>query len=1758
MNFWMGKVQSKNVPAYDGAIFLCNHLTRKECFHRKLFGLSSKCTEFIHKVKSGATLFLYDVEQRKLHGVFEATSDGAMNIIPGAYASSGFQYPCQIRFKRIWFCKPLMESEFEDAVQDNYYFARNKFNYGLTHQQVVKLLHLFSSRNRLQPRQNPRLQYEPPRESDISSVVNQTDNQSGSNSTSHGSLKSPCQTCTSSNVGEHAASPSHKLSEPMSLKHRELQLDISDVAKSNSSRSSLHTAANTDVVTEPGTQEAVDDKFTDDYIPLQLEDDTSDGVDTLFDLLGDESHSSESKGSSDSEENTAFHQPCVRKKDDCHQPPADSKLRADIEGRKSVFARLMGRPESFVQRQKFKTKPFPSKNAKSFSSPNQRRKRRRAQQSKSFPCDNRATLGMPSAHKMIKGPALDYSFVWDDDRRSNKFSGGKPSNIQRVLWDVSTKEPDRYGACKRLFVPEGSKNLIGSSNRVSNKPPMFAEVHESRKVTVEEKTRTPVLDFKRHAKDPNIEGGDPDYLADVEEAATKKTRLASASYHGEEDESETALVSKDTRPMDMLTVSDENCKLNSISLLSNDTCTQMAGAYLETEVQLKDEQQRIQGCREDVTGDTENMPIVSDENCKLNSISLSSNDTCTQMAGGYRETEMQLQDEQQRIEGCCEDVTGEKSLLGDSGNAQLFRKLSFGDMQIIVETGSEVGFGHVDTETSLQEKQKQSARSCSGVVDTDTRLIIENPETMESLPNHDQDGTFEMVATDHQDTSTLPQCKDGEATNQLTGSEDDKDSTNNLSPNSRRSTSPPRDLELSKEEEMRHQSYRTKHGAAHEISDSTDSFAICAEGYGSQIGMSTDSTSVHLIINELGTNSESRTSFFDSSCDKESNKHPLFAEVHEICKVSVEEETRTPFLDFTRCAKDPNVEGGDPTADVQEAATKKMRLVSASYHGEEYESETSLVPKDTKPMDMLTVSDENCKLKSISLSSNDTSAQMAGAYLETEVQLHDEQKRIQSCSEDVTGDTENILTVSDENCKHKSISLSSNDTCTQMARAYLETKVQLQDEQQMIQSYREDVPGDTENMLTVSDENCKLNSISLSSHDTCTQMAGAYLETEVQLQDEQQRIQGSCEDVTGDKSSVLGDSGDAHLFRRLNFGDMETIVETGSEVGFGHVDTETSLREKQNQSSRSCYGVVDADTTLILENPETMESLPSHDEDGTLEMVATDHQDTGTLPQGKDGEATDPLTGSEDDENTTSNALSPNRRRSSSPPGDVELSKAEEMRYQSYQAKHIAAAHEMSDSTDSFVVCAEGYGSKIGMSTNSTSVHLVINELGTNSESRTSFFDISCDRESNKPLFAEVHESCKVTVKEQISTPCLDFKRRAKDPNVEGGADYTADVQEAARKKTRLASASYHGEEYESETALVPNDTKPMDMLTVSDENCKFKSVSLSSNDRCTQLAGAYLETKVQLQDEQQRIQGCCEDVAGNTENMLKVSDENCKLNSICLISNDTCTVMPGAYLETEVQPQDEQQRIHGCCEDVTGDKSSILGDSGNANLFRRLSFSGMQTIVETGREVGIGHVDTETTVQEKQNQSARSCPGGVNADKMLIVENPDTMESSPNHDEDGTLEMVATDHQDTSSLMILGIRQGKDGEAANPLTGSEDDDEGATSNTTSPDRRRSSSPAHDVELSKAEETRCQSHQTKNVAAAHEMSDSTDSFAVRADGNDGSKIAASTDSTSVHVVVNDLLGTNSESRTGFFDGSSSEPAEMIILSHDPGVDMEPH
>uniref|UniRef100_A0A0E0L8H3 DCD domain-containing protein n=1 Tax=Oryza punctata TaxID=4537 RepID=A0A0E0L8H3_ORYPU len=661
------------------------------------------------KVKVGATLFLYDTDQHKLHGVFEATSDGSMNIIPDAYVSSGKRYPCQIRFKRIWFCKPLMESELHDAIQ-NKFASKNKLSYGLSHQQVVRLLHLFSSRNRLQPRRNQNLQDELPKESEMSSLVNQTDIQSSSNSSSHGSFKSPCQTCSSSTHGERAATLSRKLADPMPLMHRRLKLDTSGAVKSkDSSRFSLHIGANMDIVTVPVSQEAMDDKSSDDYIPLPQEENTLEGIDDLSDLLEDESYSSESQGTIDSEEHGTFHQACARKEDECYPPVVNFKLRSDSEGRSSVFSRLLGKPKTLGPRKMSSAKAFPSMNAVSSGHLPQRKKQWRKKQSKPFPCDRGGVLGTHQANKLRRIPALDYSFVWDDGSRSTNSFGGKPSKIQTSLelcehenkWDMCTKEHSRSNEFKRLFVPEAIRKFIRPYDKELNIPPVFPGVHDSNEVNAEEEVNDSSLDLKRRGKDDQDFSDEND---NVEEATWKKRRLADASFSQEEYLSGDTLVPKGTEDMDMLAISDGNCRDKSICLSPRDTCAEMARACLQTKVVLQDEQQN-------------------------------------------------------NIQDCCEEVAGVTSLiLEHSESMDLLPKHSCGNRKtcLNVETKSQVASGNMETRRSLEDTQKQSVRSCHGVINGDKILVMENFETMDVLPNHDEDclakSTFVRNDSNHLET----------------------------------------------------------------------------------------------------------------------------------------------------------------------------------------------------------------------------------------------------------------------------------------------------------------------------------------------------------------------------------------------------------------------------------------------------------------------------------------------------------------------------------------------------------------------------------------------------------------------------------------------------------------------------------------------------------------------------------------------------------------------------------------------------------------------------------------------------------------------------------------------------------------------------------------------------------------------------------------------------------------------------------------------
>lgn len=144
-----------SVPAPEfGAIFMSNIATKRDCFKHKVFGLPSSMANFVKEVKKGMILFLFEYERRQLFGAYRAISDGGMNIVPHAFSSSGKQFSAQVLFEPIWYCSPLSENEFRDAIRENYFSAR-KFHFGLSDDQVHRLLRLCSSRklkNKLPPR----------------------------------------------------------------------------------------------------------------------------------------------------------------------------------------------------------------------------------------------------------------------------------------------------------------------------------------------------------------------------------------------------------------------------------------------------------------------------------------------------------------------------------------------------------------------------------------------------------------------------------------------------------------------------------------------------------------------------------------------------------------------------------------------------------------------------------------------------------------------------------------------------------------------------------------------------------------------------------------------------------------------------------------------------------------------------------------------------------------------------------------------------------------------------------------------------------------------------------------------------------------------------------------------------------------------------------------------------------------------------------------------------------------------------------------------------------------------------------------------------------------------------------------------------------------------------------------------------------------------------------------------------------------------
>ncbi|CAA0834439.1 Unknown protein [Striga hermonthica] len=139
---------ARNLKREDlgAVIFGCKHHTFNECINKKIFGLPAAHHSYVKNIPIGLTLFLFNYSDRKLHGIFEASSTGQLNMDKYAWtASEGADitpYSAQVRVDARRMCRPLLEEEFKPLIEKNYY-TEKLFRFELDRRQADRLVKLF-------------------------------------------------------------------------------------------------------------------------------------------------------------------------------------------------------------------------------------------------------------------------------------------------------------------------------------------------------------------------------------------------------------------------------------------------------------------------------------------------------------------------------------------------------------------------------------------------------------------------------------------------------------------------------------------------------------------------------------------------------------------------------------------------------------------------------------------------------------------------------------------------------------------------------------------------------------------------------------------------------------------------------------------------------------------------------------------------------------------------------------------------------------------------------------------------------------------------------------------------------------------------------------------------------------------------------------------------------------------------------------------------------------------------------------------------------------------------------------------------------------------------------------------------------------------------------------------------------------------------------------------------------------------------------
>jgi len=130
-----------------GFIFGCNSETMDECLGRGLFGLPAHMKITATGIRPGSTIFLYNVSEKLIFGIFESLTTAQMNLEPKAFSknpkATTSPFPVQIMVKISLECPPIHD---DDPALNDILRARVGGRIGpLTFAQTEALASLISS-----------------------------------------------------------------------------------------------------------------------------------------------------------------------------------------------------------------------------------------------------------------------------------------------------------------------------------------------------------------------------------------------------------------------------------------------------------------------------------------------------------------------------------------------------------------------------------------------------------------------------------------------------------------------------------------------------------------------------------------------------------------------------------------------------------------------------------------------------------------------------------------------------------------------------------------------------------------------------------------------------------------------------------------------------------------------------------------------------------------------------------------------------------------------------------------------------------------------------------------------------------------------------------------------------------------------------------------------------------------------------------------------------------------------------------------------------------------------------------------------------------------------------------------------------------------------------------------------------------------------------------------------------------------------------